>query len=422
LLSKRAIIIVLVLLCQYLLCLVSAVVVNLPPPNPSTLQGKVLFGYQGWFGAIGDGDPGYNYWHWSQNNNYPAPNNLAFDCWPDFSEYPSECMYPTNLTYSNGAIPQVFSCFCPEVTDLHFSWLYNYSLDGAILQRFQVELNPSPALIHRNKVAQNVRQSAEKWNRTFCIEYDTSGATPNVQQLQNDWEYLVNNLTLTASPQYQKQNGKPVVFIFGLGLVGNAYTQQDSLAVLSYFHSQGVYVVGGSPYYWREGNQDSQQNFTNVYNTFDALSPWAVGRFGNLQGFNTALQTIVIPDKSYLDAHNQGYGPVIFPGFSWYNLQNHQDPLNQIPRLGGTFFNGQGSGISSVNPLFIFIAMFDEVNEGTAMLKIVPEKTQTPNDAEFVYLNIDGYTMDSDAYLVFAQNLTATFRAKSLQPNFVDGV
>jgi hypothetical protein len=46
--------------------------------------------------------------------------------------------------------------------------------------------------------------------------------------------------------------------------------------------------------------------------------------------------------------------------------------------------------------------MFDEVNEGTAIFKTLPTKTQLPTKGEFLSLDIDGYDLESDHYLALA--------------------
>ena len=52
--------------------------------DPSTLNGKVLLGYQGWFSCPGDGSPHNNWRSWSRG--VPAPDTLTVDLYPDLSE------------------------------------------------------------------------------------------------------------------------------------------------------------------------------------------------------------------------------------------------------------------------------------------------------------------------------------------------
>jgi hypothetical protein len=50
--------------------------------DASTLDGKVLLGYQGWFTCPGDGSQRWT--HWSRG--VPAPDTLTIDLYPDVSE------------------------------------------------------------------------------------------------------------------------------------------------------------------------------------------------------------------------------------------------------------------------------------------------------------------------------------------------
>ena len=62
--------------------------------DASTLNGKVLLGYQGWFNCPGDGSPRENWRSWSRS--VPAADTLTIDIYPDLSELtPAErCLVP----------------------------------------------------------------------------------------------------------------------------------------------------------------------------------------------------------------------------------------------------------------------------------------------------------------------------------------
>jgi hypothetical protein len=104
--------------------------------------------------------------------------------------------------------------------------------------------------------------------------------------------------------------------------------------------------------------------------------------------------------------------PVIFPGFSWHNLNAGQ--LNQIPRIGGAFYWRQAYNAISAGCAMIYGAMFDEMDEGTAMLKLAPTPNQLPAQGTFVPLNIDGYALPSDWYLRLADQASRMLRGDSL--------
>ena len=104
-------------------------------------------------------------------------------------------------------------------------------------------------------------------------------------------------------------------------------------------------------------------------------------------------------DKLVTDAAGQGYAPVAWPGFSWANLKGQPALLNQIPRLGGTFFWHQVAKLVDLGPQFLYVAMYDEVDEGTAMFKAAATVAEVPVSPGFLYLGIDGVALPSNWYL-----------------------
>jgi hypothetical protein len=60
------------------------------------------------------------------------------------------------------------------------------------------------------------------------------------------------------------------------------------------------------------------------------------------------------------------YAPVIWPGTSADHLNGGNAPthLDYFPRFNGSFYELQANDVMSLDPMFIFTAMFDEVNEG----------------------------------------------------------
>ena len=84
--------------------------------------------------------------------------------------------------------------------------------DTAALQRFNPNGGEGPT---RDAMAQKVRTAAEATGRKFYIMYDVTGWTNMQSEIKTDW---TNKMTAhTASPAYARQNGKPVVCIWGFG-------------------------------------------------------------------------------------------------------------------------------------------------------------------------------------------------------------
>ena len=374
--------------------------------DASTLDAKVIFGYQGWFNTPNDG-ANVGWRHWSKDENTLNPSTVNVDVWPDISEYPDYILETSDLILPDGSQARVFSSHHPEVQDIHFKWLQQYNLDGVFLQRFLGELSDPRFFNMRNTVTTNIRSSAEKYGRAFAIMYDITGTDDGtfLDALKNDWNFLVNTLEVTQSPQYQKHDGKPVVTIWGAGFTHISASSGNSLAMINFFKSQGCYVMGGVPFHWRTLDGDSKPDFGEVYRNYDAISPWSVGRYG-ADDFDSNFQNVALPDKDATLGNNQYFAPVIYPGSSWANLNRPNIiPYNDHPRNGGKFFWQQAqSYLNNINreKTFLYFAMFDEVDEGTAFFKAAPTKATVPVDPTFITMDYDGYNDPSDRYLSLA--------------------
>ena len=124
------------------------------------------------------------------------------------------------------------------------------------------------------------------------------------------------------------------------------------------------------------------------------------------------------PDQKAARALGVDYMPVIFPGFSWANLMRaRQQPdkalFNQIPRRCGRFYWRQVYNALTAGASMLYGAMFDEVDESTAMFKVQPNAEQSPvrgisSGTSFVALDADGCRLPSDWYLRLAGAATAT--------------
>ena len=105
------------------------------------------------------------------------------------------------------------------------------------------------------------------------------------------------------------------------------------------------------------------------------------------------------------------YMPVVFPGYSFVNtnraLGQPPTPINQIPRDCGRFYWRQVYDALGTGATMLYGAMFDEVNEGTAMFKMLPDASEVPVSGipagySFVTLDADGCPLPSDWYLSLA--------------------
>ena len=379
--------------------------------SQNQLDYKVMMGYQGWFLAPGDGSTTNNPWtHWFSGT-VPDPANLVVDMWPDMSEYTDK--FNTNMTYADGSNAQLFSSHSLSTTRKHFEWMRDYNVHGIYLQRFltAVQTQGSPLFSAKNKVLENVITSAAEYDRKYAVMYDVSGVTDATMyaKIVADWEYLVDTYDILIKPEYVKQNGKPVVAIWGIGFKDRGLTSGTSQAIIDYFKTNAApkyraYVMGGVPEGWStlSGASETGADWTAVYNSLDMISPWSVGRYSNNSGADSFKNSKIVPDLAACTTINKDYMPVIWPGFSWRNLKNAA--LNVTPRNGGQFYWRQAYNAVQSGVKFIYVAMFDEVDEGTAMFKITDTKAKLPVEAQdrLVSLDIDGINLPSDWYLKLA--------------------
>ncbi len=382
-----------------------------PEVDASTMTGKLLMGYQGWFGCPGDGSANNRWTHWFRSQN-PVATNATVDFWPDTSELDPDELFATSMTYPSGAPAKLYSAYNPKTVLRHFRWMRDHHLDGVFLQRFSGGVASAGNFAWMNQVADNVRAGADAYRRVFAIMYDISGHPTNtlVSALTNDWLHLANTLQITNSSRYLHHNGKPVVAVWGFGFSGRPDTPQQAQEVINFFKSVGLTVMGGVPTWWRTLNNDAQSDpaWADVFRSFDIISPWSVGRYGDIAGADNFRLNFIVPDMAEAAANGREYMPVIFPGFSWHNLTG--DPLNPIPRNGGTFYWQQAYNAKLSGCSMIYGAMFDEVDEGTAMYKLAPTANEIPAQGSWVPLDIDGVSLPSDWYLRLADEASKMLR------------
>ncbi|MFI7277964.1 xylosidase [Streptomyces sp. NPDC049879] len=352
---------------------------------PGDVVGKITVGYQGWFAATGDGSPINAWWHWSNNwGQPPSPSNNAIKSWPDNRDYTRTyaTAYP-NL--GNGQPATLFSSHDAQTVDTHFRWMRENGIDTAALQRFNPTGGEGPV---RDAVTARVRTAAEAQGRKFYIMYDVTNWTNMQSEIKADWTSKM--AAYTSSPAYARQNGRPVVGIWGFGFndAGRPWPPGPCLDVINWFKAQGTYVMGGVPTHWRSGNQDSRAGFGDVYRAFHMISPWMVGRIGDIAGTDNFYQNVNLPDQAECNARGIDYQPCVLPG----DLQERQ-------RAHGDFMWRQFYNMVRVGAQGIYISMFDEYNEGNQIAKTAENASQVPAGSGILALDEDGTACSSDYYL-----------------------
>ncbi len=369
--------------------------------DASTLQRKVLCGYQGWFRC--PNDPAKQGWrHWSRDGRKITPETLTFEMWPDLSEADDDEKYPApGFMHADGQPAYLFSSAHPKTVDRHFRWMQQHGIDGVFLQRFLVEAH-SPAV---DQVLANVQQSCRQTGRVMGLCYDLSGAAKETlyDKLVADWKRLVDEKHITNDGRYLHHNGKPVLFIWGF--YSDRFGPELAHKIIDFFKNDpkyGVTLVGGCQWYWRT---EKGAEWAKVFRRFDVISPWNVGNSTSINGQRHAATGSWQPDLEECQRSGMKFLPVIYPGFGWTNLQGPKAAKDNLPRLGGEFFWKQFSTASELGVDMAYVAMFDEVDEGTAIFKV---RNSPPTPGHFA--TYDG--LPADWYLRLTSEGTKLIRGE----------
>ncbi len=364
--------------------------------DTKTLTGKVMCGYQGWFNCEGDGtDLGWIHWGKSRKEAM-GPGNVTVDLWPDMSELGPDERFSTAFKYADGRTAEVFSSANRRTVLRHFEWMRDYGIDGAFVQRFANGLKHDDHRLHKNTVLSHAREGANLNGRAYAVMYDLSGLPAGgVDAVWQDWRVLRDQMKITGDAAYLHHEGKPVVSVWGIGFHDDrAYTLAECKQLVTQLKADGCTVMLGVPTGWRTGDRDAIKDpeLKDVLALADILSPWTIGRYRTPEQATRHGEKVWAPDLVWCRERDLDFFPVVYPGFSWHNLKG--DPLNAIPRLKGGFLWSQVVAAKRAGAGMIYVAMFDEVDEGTAIFKCT---NQPPVGEGATFLTYEG--LPADFYL-----------------------
>ncbi|UZR97445.1 glycoside hydrolase family 71/99-like protein [Chondrinema litorale] len=360
--------------------------------------GLVMAGYQGWFDAPGDGsDRGW--YHYERKGRF-EPGYCTIDVWPEMSEY--EKQYETAFKFEDGTPATVFSPHDESTVNLHFKWMKDYHIDGVFMQRFVVEVKSELGKKHFNKVLHSASKAATEHDRTIAIMYDMSGMqSADIDLVMKDWKEIITEYGFDKRSRYKNylfNDDRPVIALWGVGFNdGRKYNLKDVEKLIQFFKSDeagNCSVLLGVPTYWREQGRDcvKDDNFLDIVKQADIVHPWFVGRF-NENGYPN-FKSIIGKDVKWCEENGLAYMPVVFPGFSWNNMLPPDKPSSTNPRNKGNFLWKQFSGAASEGAQMVYVAMFDEIDEGTAIFKLAHKVPV--GKSKFIALEDD---IPSDHYL-----------------------
>ena len=142
--------------------------------DATTLDGKVLCGYQGWFNTPCDGTS-FGFTHWGQGLERPDRGRFTVDMWPDLSEYAADdlCVVP-GLKLPDGSPARLYSAYRKGPVLLHTKWMRQYGIDGIFVSRFIGEAASPARSRHVNRVLANLREGCHREGRVWAMMLDLS--------------------------------------------------------------------------------------------------------------------------------------------------------------------------------------------------------------------------------------------------------
>ena len=368
-------------------------------------EGRVMCGYQGWFRAAGDGS-GRGWAHYGRRGRFD-PENLTIDLWPDVSEYTK--LYPTVFKHADGSPAQVFSSWDAETLDLHFRWMKDYGIDGVFMQRFFNVTRTARSRARGRVILGHALTASRQHGRAIAVMYDLSGLRADGESCDSviqDWKELVDGLKVTSmgtDQTYLYHRGKPLVAIWGLGFPDRPYDIRKIgfERLLEFLKNDpdygGCSVMLGVPTYFRELERDAVNDpyLHEIMNKADIILPWMVGRFRSrstqqMKRYGDHVRA----DIDWCAERGLDYVPCVYPGFSWHNLRQGREPLGAIPRHQGRFYWDLIHTALQAEARMLYVAMFDEIDEGTAIMKC---SNTPPRGANTTFLDYEG--MPADHYL-----------------------
>lgn len=220
-----------------------------------------------------------------------------------------------------------------------------------------------------------------RYDRAIAVMYDLSGMKADEYiTVIEDGKKLIDTYKLnkkTENENYLFHNEKPLMAIWGVGFNdGRKYGLTEIEKLMDFLKNDPVYggcsILLGVPTWWRELKFDTQSDskLHEVIKKAAIIQPWFVGRYN--EDTYPHYQQRIKDDIAWCKQYKLDYVPVVFPGFSWKNMRPN-DPFDAIPRNKGSFFWKQLVGGIEAGAEMLYIAMFDEIDEATAIFKVGKE-------------------------------------------------
>ncbi len=210
--------------------------------------------------------------------------------------------------------------------------------------------------------------------------------------------------------------------IWGLGLKEDRHVPHDPAAakeLIEWFRSKApaeyrVTYMGGTPSRWRTLTNDAREG-TGLDRGLPHDGRRAAvdrGPLSRCRERGRWKDDMIVPDLA-LAAKNQ---PALYagglPGLLLVQPEARYAEERRSREIAASSSGGRHTTPKWPAPRVLKIAMFDEVNEGTAIFKIAARRQDAPDQGYWLTLDADGADLPSDWYLRLAGEITRMFHGE----------
>ena len=301
--------------------------------------------------------------------------------WPDVSEYdPQDLCEVPDLKMPDGSPARLYSAFRKGPVLLHCKWMRQYGIDGVFLSRFVSETTSPARARHVNTVLASVREGCHREGRVWAMMLDLSmGRNATTAIVMNDWKFLCDQVKVRDDSRYLHHQGKPVVLLWGLGFKDRPWTPEQGEELINFFKNDpqygGVYLIGGVDPNWRTLRGDSRRTPPGRRST-GCSTPSAPGTPADI-GTTPAWTGCASRCGKATWPSSRALGSVTcrrpFPASPGTTCARRPPGTTAIARRKGEFYWRQFAIFKALGIRTVFVGMFDEVNEATAIYKVSNE-------------------------------------------------
>ena len=227
----------------------------------------------------------------------------------------------------------------------------------------------------------SVREGCHREGRVWAMMLDLSmGRRATTAIVMNDWKFLCDQVKVREDSRYLHHQGKPVVLLWGLGFKDRPWTPEQGEELVNFFKNDpkygGVYLIGGIDPFWRtlRGESRTEPAWAKVYRIVRRHQP--LGR----RPLSRRRRHGPHPQGGLGRRPGRAEGPRQsatcrrrFRASPGTTCAGRRPGRPMIARRKGEFYWRQFAIFKDLGIRTVFVGMFDEVNEATAIYKVADE-------------------------------------------------